>query len=81
MKLYEMHGELLAQGEALVRRCPCVDGCPACVGPVLENELATLETKRLTLALLGALQGQSVRAGESQPDRRNSGGLEDDVQF
>ncbi len=56
LRLFEMHGDLLAQGEDLVRRCPCADGCPACVGPVLENELASLETKRLTLALLAALR-------------------------
>ncbi len=85
LRLYEMHGDLLAQGEELVRRCPCVDGCPACVGPVLENELASLETKRLTLALLGALRGGKVEQGvvgkATHGDIQPRGGLAADVQF
>ena len=81
LKLFEMHGDLLAQAEDLVRRCPCADGCPACVGPVLENELANLETKRLTVALLGALQGRVVRREERQLDEIGTGGLGGEVQF
>ncbi|MCE7987962.1 MAG: DUF1998 domain-containing protein [Caldilinea sp. CFX5] len=54
-RLFELHEELLAAALALVRGCSCRHGCPACVGPVLENELAQLETKQLTVALLEVL--------------------------
>jgi DEAD/DEAH box helicase domain-containing protein len=33
-RLYEMHDELLAGARELVEGCGCLDGCPACVGPV-----------------------------------------------
>jgi ATP-dependent helicase YprA (DUF1998 family) len=36
----------------LITNCRCPQGCPACVGPVLENEAAQLDTKRLALAIL-----------------------------
>lgn len=54
-RLFELHEELLTAALALVRACPCRHGCPACVGPILENELAQLETKQLTLAILRLL--------------------------
>jgi DEAD/DEAH box helicase domain-containing protein len=37
--------------------CTCPNGCPGCVGPVLESEVSQLATKRLTLGLLDALRG------------------------
>jgi DEAD/DEAH box helicase domain-containing protein len=52
-----VHGELLRAAAALIRACICEQGCPACVGPVLEGNEVVLETKGLTLALLGALIG------------------------
>ncbi len=55
VRLFELHEELLAAAQMLVRACPCRQGCPACVGPVLEHDLAQLETKKLTLAILGVL--------------------------
>jgi DEAD/DEAH box helicase domain-containing protein len=33
-RLYELHGELLADAEALVRDCQCTAGCPSCIGPL-----------------------------------------------
>jgi DEAD/DEAH box helicase domain-containing protein len=32
--LFSMHDELLARTAALIARCGCEHGCPACVGPV-----------------------------------------------
>ncbi|MGB9776634.1 MAG: DEAD/DEAH box helicase, partial [Anaerolineae bacterium] len=54
--------ELLTEGTALleaarerVRTCPCADGCPACVGPVGEQEEGTKERTRRLLEMLTAL--------------------------
>lgn len=33
-QLYALHDELLRDAHALIRACPCREGCPACVGPV-----------------------------------------------
>ena len=33
-RMYELHRELLDDAAALVRDCPCVAGCPSCVGPL-----------------------------------------------
>src|SRR6266852_3150955 len=33
-RMYELHGELLEHAAALVRECPCLAGCPSCVGPL-----------------------------------------------
>jgi DEAD/DEAH box helicase domain-containing protein len=53
--LYDLHETLLAAAYAVVHTCPCTQGCPACVGPVLDDQPVQLETKRLTLALLERL--------------------------
>ncbi len=55
LRLFEIHNELLSAAHELIAACPCHNGCPACVGPVLDNPLGQLETKRLTLALLAVL--------------------------
>ncbi|MCB0081044.1 MAG: DUF1998 domain-containing protein, partial [Caldilineaceae bacterium] len=59
-RLYELHEELLQAAGELIRACPCEHGCPACVGPVLEGDgnAVQLETKGLTLALIGVLEGE-----------------------
>ena len=33
-RMYELHRELLDNAAALVRDCPCLAGCPSCVGPL-----------------------------------------------
>jgi DEAD/DEAH box helicase domain-containing protein len=55
VRLYELHDELLHAARELIAACPCTTGCPSCVGPVLDT--TSLETKRLTLALIDALRG------------------------
>ena len=49
MRLYELHDELLVAALDVVRRCPCADGCPGCVGPAGDVESGT---KTLTCRLL-----------------------------
>ncbi len=49
MRLYELYDELLAASLDVVRRCPCADGCPGCVGPAGDVEPGT---KTLTRRLL-----------------------------
>ncbi len=51
-RLYEIHEELVDAARSLIVGCSCQRGCPACVGPVLDNESTQLETKQLALALL-----------------------------
>jgi len=51
-RLYELHDELLEAALDVVRRCPCADGCPGCVGPAGEAEPGT---KALTRQLLKAI--------------------------
>ena len=58
-RLFELHDELLTAANSLIEACVCQQGCPGCVGPVLENPQAQLETKRLTLTLLAALMGNA----------------------
>ena len=59
-RLYELHETLLDAAADLIAACPCPHGCPACVGPILEQEQAALETKALTTALLRALRGEDT---------------------
>jgi len=47
--LYEEHDRLLASALALIRSCPCIHGCPSCVGPTLEVGPAA---KKTVLAIL-----------------------------
>jgi DEAD/DEAH box helicase domain-containing protein len=61
----------------LIANCGCPQGCPACVGPVLENEAAQLDTKRLALALLRQLTARPQPALHGQPTVR----IDPDVAF
>ena len=47
--LFGLHYRLLADTRALIERCPCESGCPACVGPVGETGP---RAKAVALALL-----------------------------
>jgi DEAD/DEAH box helicase domain-containing protein len=57
-RLFELHAQLINAAYELIANCNCPQGCPACVGPVLENEAAQLDTKRLALAILRHLTGR-----------------------
>ena len=50
-RLYELGADLLAAVADLVAACSCVAGCPACVGPVSEEQQTDIDAKQLTLAL------------------------------
>jgi DEAD/DEAH box helicase domain-containing protein len=49
-RMYELHRELLEHAASLVRECPCLAGCPSCVGPLHLVEGA----KEACLSLLSA---------------------------
>jgi DEAD/DEAH box helicase domain-containing protein len=53
-RLYELAPELLAAVADLVSRCPCAAGCPACVGPVGQEQPDGIDAKLLTTALATA---------------------------
>ena len=47
-RLFEVHNELLQRAYEVVSDCPCVDGCPSCVGPGGEGGSGgKLETKAI----------------------------------
>ena len=54
VRLYELHDDLLEAALDVVRRCPCADGCPGCVGPAGDGEA---NTKVLTRRLLEVIVG------------------------
>jgi DEAD/DEAH box helicase domain-containing protein len=52
-RLFEIHGPLMEAAEALIRDCPCAEGCPACIGPITQpGENA----KAFALQLITAMQ-------------------------
>jgi DEAD/DEAH box helicase domain-containing protein len=61
--LYATMPDLVKAAHDVVMGCPCVRGCPACVGPILDHEYA-LDTKALTTSLLRSLHPVS-RTGNS----------------
>ncbi|MEN6318727.1 MAG: DEAD/DEAH box helicase [Syntrophaceae bacterium] len=50
--LYEEHDHLLASARNLIEGCPCIFGCPSCVGPTLE---VGPNAKKTALAVLDAI--------------------------
>jgi DEAD/DEAH box helicase domain-containing protein len=56
-RMFELHRELLDDAAELVRDCPCLAGCPSCVGPLHLVEGA----KEACLRLLEAGDGSAAR--------------------
>ncbi len=52
--LFGLHDRLLGDTRALIERCPCEAGCPACVGPIGQTGP---RAKPVAVALLVALAG------------------------
>ena len=52
--LFGLHDRLLGDTRALIERCPCEAGCPACVGPIGQTGP---RAKPVALALLVAVDG------------------------
>jgi DEAD/DEAH box helicase domain-containing protein len=50
-RIYERAADLFERSRALIERCPCAEGCPACVGPTSEDG----GRKTLALRLMQAL--------------------------
>jgi DEAD/DEAH box helicase domain-containing protein len=42
--LFDQRQALVRRARDLIERCPCVEGCPACVGPVLPSDTRRSET-------------------------------------
>jgi DEAD/DEAH box helicase domain-containing protein len=55
-RIHERAAELVARARALIRTCPCPDGCPACVGA---TETAGGLRKRAALGLLARIFEQA----------------------
>ena len=66
--LFGLHDRLLADTRALIERCLCAAGCPACVGPIGQTGPCA---KPAALALLVALVGwgESAPVSPSPPGR------------
>lgn len=67
-RLYEVHGELLAQAEALIAGCSCQSGCPACVGPIEEVGLLGKELALSLLRETSAADRGAARLSAFAPD-------------
>ncbi len=50
-RIFEMAEELLRRTRHMIERCPCEQGCPACVGPQSLSEFSGVGTKRKPMAL------------------------------
>ncbi len=65
--LYDLRARAVEQAADLVRSCTCLQGCPACVGPVLHSdEQPGRDPKRhalMVLDLFGASRPRTLEAG------------------
>jgi len=60
-RLYELHDELLEAALDVVRRCPCANGCPGCVGPAGDVGSGTkMLTRRLLEAVVGKIEPKTL---------------------
>ncbi len=50
--IFENHLDLIKAAKELITQCPCIDGCPSCVGPAGENAEGA---KKATLAILSGI--------------------------
>ena len=53
-RLFDLRGDLLRRARAMVHRCACQRGCPACIGPGSTAEAKALAGELLTL-MIGTL--------------------------
>ena len=58
--LYDLHTELLENAYSLISNCPCLDGCPSCVGAPGEFGVGA---KKETLSILEGLLGKEIISG------------------
>ncbi len=56
-RLYEIQDELMARAREVIAMCPCLDGCPSCVGPAGENGVGG---KKESLAIFKLLTPQNL---------------------
>jgi DEAD/DEAH box helicase domain-containing protein len=73
-RLYELAADLVAAASDLAVHCGCAAGCPACVGPVGEDQQADIDARQLTLALADACR-RALRAEPAPACRIAQGGL------
>ena len=55
-RLFDAREVLLAQARGVIERCPCVQGCPACIGPTVGEEEAGKNRKVIIGELLDQLE-------------------------
>jgi DEAD/DEAH box helicase domain-containing protein len=72
-RLYALHQTLMARAAEWVAACPCLDGCPSCVGPPGEDGAGGKRETEAMLSLLspspsGLAAGQPGRAGTAPPE-------------
>ena len=69
--LFGLHDRLLSHTRALIERCPCEAGCPACVGPIGQTgPCAKLVALALLVALEPGLEYQGRDVGGAEKLRR-----------
>lgn len=65
--LFDRRAEVVSRSRELVKHCPCVEGCPACIGPVLPRSLSARRAQAVT-PKQAALSVLALLADEPVPD-------------